>query len=290
MSPKVSVIIPIYNAEKFLARCLDSVVNQSLSDLEIICVNDGSTDHSLSILEKYSTLDKRITIVNQDNRGQGAARNSGMNIVKGEYIGFVDSDDWIDINYFEKLYNAAKKYSASIACCGIIRKYPFFRVRKKLDIKKEEIYSLTQDKYAITETPRKCYVYNKIYKRKDIEKHKIRFPEGVYFEDVFFTIRALYYLGPLVTVSDTVYYYWVNYESTTRQMHDKKQKDLITARTDFIEFSRSHHINCDEKYYIRSKIFYKLFGIPIIKVYEWETIKKYYLFSLIPVFEKRISL
>ncbi|MDR2646291.1 MAG: glycosyltransferase [Holosporaceae bacterium] len=288
--PHVSIIIPVYNAEKFLRRCLTSVVRQTLRNIEIICVNDGSTDDSRLLLEEFAAADDRIVVVHQDNKGQGAARNFAMTIAKGEYIGFVDSDDWIELNYFEKLYTAAQKHNADLACCGITRRYPSSRVRKKLYIKEEKLYRSPVEKYKITESPRKCYVYNKIYRKSELDAHEIRFPEGVCFEDIAFSIRALYFLGSLVTVPGTTYYYWVNYKSTTRDMTDLKQQDLLQARLDFIEFSRKHHIICDEKWYIKKKVIYKCFGIPLMKVYEWETIKKYYLFAAIPVFEKRISL
>ncbi|MDR2766560.1 MAG: glycosyltransferase [Holosporaceae bacterium] len=288
--PKVSVIIPVYNAGKFLARCLDSVVQQTLQDVEVICINDGSTDDSPEILEKYAAVDGRIIIFHQDNLGQGAARNVGVRAARGEYIGFVDADDWIEFHYFEKLYAAAKKHDAPLACCGILRKYPSSRSRIKLHIREEKVFYSTLEKYAVAGIPRRCYVYNKIYRRADMEKHGLLFPEGVYFEDIGFSIRAIHLLGTLVTVPGVVYFYWVNRRSTTRQMTDKKQRDLLAARADFIDFTTRRHINCPEKYYIKSKTVYRLFGVPLMKVCAWETIKKYYLFSLIPIFEKRISL
>ena len=119
--PKISVIIPVYNVERFLKKCLESVINQTLSDLEIICINDGSTDKSLSILNSFAQKDNRIIVINQDNQGQSCARNAGLSIATGKYIGFVDSDDWIDLDFYEKLYNTAKKYNADIAAAGIKR-------------------------------------------------------------------------------------------------------------------------------------------------------------------------
>ena len=96
---KVSIIVPVYNIEKYLAKCLDSLINQTLEDIEIICVNDGSTDNSAEILNEYAQKDCRIKIINQDNAGLSAARNTGINAANGEYIGYVDSDDWIDLNF-----------------------------------------------------------------------------------------------------------------------------------------------------------------------------------------------
>ena len=118
---KISIIIPVYNAEKYLRKCLDSVINQTLKEIEIICINDGSTDLSLSILKKYATCDNRIKIINQENQGVAIARNNGLKYATGEYIGYVDSDDYVSSIFFELLYNNAKKYNADIAC-GEIRR------------------------------------------------------------------------------------------------------------------------------------------------------------------------
>lgn len=121
---KVSIIVPFFNTEKYIEKCLNSLVNQTLSDIEIICVNDGSTDNSMITVRRFALKDSRIKIIEQQNLKQGAARNNGMKIAQGEYIGFVDSDDWVDLDYFERLYNAAKKYDSDIAlrCFNLLRK------------------------------------------------------------------------------------------------------------------------------------------------------------------------
>ena len=287
----ISVIIPVYNVEKYLRRCLDSVINQTFRDLEIICVNDGSTDGSSKILEEYKSKDERIILLNQENKGPGAARNIGLKIAKGEYISFIDSDDWIDLNFFEKLYKAAKKHDADAACTEIVRTYTSGKMLKKIEIEKEEILSTCIEKYKRFDIPKNCYVWNKIYKKSELDKHKLFFREDFLMcEDVRFSTEFMYYSDKVITVPETKYYYWVNEKSVSRTKTDKNQLDNLAARADFIKFSREHHIICDEKFYVKDKIFYKLFGILILKIYEWETIKKYYLFGLIPFFEKRISL
>jgi glycosyltransferase involved in cell wall biosynthesis len=286
----ISVIIPVYNVEKYLRRCLDSVINQTFRDLEIICVNDGSTDSSSEILEEYKSKDERIIVINKVNGGLSSARNAGMKVAQGEYIGFVDSDDWIDLDFFEKLYVAAKKHDADAACTGIKRVYSSGKVLKKLDFSEEILLRKCSEKYSYLEIPKKCYVWNKIYKKSEVERQNLLFKEGVTFEDCYFTIRFLYHSDKIVAVPNIYYNYWVNNKSISRITSDKNQMDKIAARADFIKFSREHHIICDEKFYVKDKIFYKLFGILILKIYEWETIKKYYLFGLIPFFEKRISL
>ena len=108
---KVSIIVPVYNVEKYLAQCLDSLINQTLKEIEIICVNDGSKDNSAKILTAYAQKYVRIKIINQTNQGLSAARNNGISVATGEYIGFVDSDDWVDIDFYKKLYSAGKKWS-----------------------------------------------------------------------------------------------------------------------------------------------------------------------------------
>lgn len=115
----ISVIIPVYNVEKYLEQCLDSVINQNLQDIEIICVDDGSTDNSPSILEKFSSKDNRIKIFSKENGGQASARNLGIKKAKGKYIAFVDSDDFIKEDMFVKLYDVAENNNLDIAMCKI---------------------------------------------------------------------------------------------------------------------------------------------------------------------------
>lgn len=284
---KVSIIIPVYNTEKFLKKCMDSIVNQTLKEIEIICINDGSTDNSLKILEEYATNDNRIKLINQNNLGQGTARNKGLEIACGEYIGFVDSDDWIDEDYFEKLYNSAKKHNAALACCSLRREYPF-KQSWRLHVEKEEIIETPMEKFKYLYIPKQCYPVNKIYRKADLDKHNIKFPEGMYFEDMPFNLNAVYYLDKMVTVPGIIYHYFANMKSTVKCKNDKKQTDLIKAWSYFRSFSKKHNIQLDEKYYITRKHAYKIFGITCLKVYEWKATKKYLLFGFIP-FMKRIT-
>ena len=112
--PKVSVILPVYNVEKYLKQCMDSIVNQTLKDIEIICVDDGSTDASLSILKEYEKEDDRVKVICQQNAGAGAARNNGLSIATGEYLSFLDSDDFFSLDMLEKSYAEAKKEDADL--------------------------------------------------------------------------------------------------------------------------------------------------------------------------------
>lgn len=118
---KVSVIIPVYNVEAYLRQCLDSVVNQTLREIEIICVDDGSTDKSAAILKEYAAKDGRIKVLTQSNTGAGAARNAGIARATGEWITFCDADDWIEPDAIEKMVAAAQREDADCVCCGMIR-------------------------------------------------------------------------------------------------------------------------------------------------------------------------
>lgn len=116
MLPKISIIIPVYNAEKYLHECLDSVVSQTFKDIEIICIDDGSADNSYQVLQGYADKDSRFVILQQENKGAGAARNKGIEIAKGEFLAFLDSDDYYaDYTVLEKLYNSAKNNNILIA-------------------------------------------------------------------------------------------------------------------------------------------------------------------------------
>ena len=116
---KVSVIIPVYNTEKYLRECLESVISQTFTDIEIICVNDGSTDSSLAILEEYASNDKRIKVLKQKNKGAGSARNFGLKYATGEFLSFLDSDDFFENNFIEQMYSKAKETNADLVMCAV---------------------------------------------------------------------------------------------------------------------------------------------------------------------------
>ena len=114
---KVSVIIPVYNSEQYLIKCLETIINQTLKDIEIICVDDGSTDSSLQILQDFSNIDNRIKIIKQQHEGTGVARNKGLSVTKGKYLSFLDSDDFFELNILEDLYNCAEKNNTDSVVC-----------------------------------------------------------------------------------------------------------------------------------------------------------------------------
>jgi glycosyltransferase involved in cell wall biosynthesis len=274
---KVSVIVPVYNVAKYLPACMDSVIAQTLRDIEIICINDGSTDNCAEILEQYAQKDSRIRVITQINKGLSNARNTGIEQAKGEYISFVDSDDVIVTDFLEKLYAAVKKYDADIAMANI-RRFTFNRI--KLKVKEEKVYTDAQAKIDAAYIPRFNYVWNKIYRKSALI---FPFTEGKYFEDIYWTIRIVYYANKLVTVPDTSYYYRKIPQSIVRSRSEQKIEDYRFSWNELHNFAREHRLKFKEKYYLKQKTKVTLFGITIFKGYHWSYRSRYLLFGFIPI-------
>lgn len=278
--PKVSIIVPVYNVEKYLRKCIDSLINQTLNDIEIICINDGSTDKSLKILKEYKNKDSRIILLNQENSGQSVARNRGIEIAKGEYLGFVDPDDWIDLDYYEKLYNAASTNDTDIAVGGIIR-VTGIKKKKFLNFEKETITDNTKLKFELCDVPEKSYIWNKIYKTQKLKEINLKFEEGRIFEDCIFTPQALFFLGKMVTVPNTYYYYLRRNNSTVKQRSQKANADSIYAHKKASEFIKEHNIDISS---FEPKTYrFKIFGVTIFKIRQKGKKKQYALFNIIKI-------
>lgn len=200
--PKVSVIIPVYNAQDYLEKCLDSIVNQTLEDIEIICVNDCSTDNSLDILLKYSQNDNRIKVIDcKVNGGESKARNTGLNIATGEYLAFVDNDDTIDLDFYERLYNKAIETKAEI----VKAEAHIFETdgSNKFDCMNEKIKKYNS-KLFFTH-----YWWCAIYKKELINNNNIRLAEGYPLGgDILFLNEALLKCNHLELVDGTYYNYY----------------------------------------------------------------------------------
>ena len=273
---KVSVIVPVYNCEKYLKKCLDSLVNQTLKDIEIICVNDGSTDNSGRILEEYT--DSRIKIITKENGGISSARNAGIAVAKGEYLGFVDSDDWVDLDFYEKLYNTAVKYNADIAAAGIIRLHKL-RKRYYLQFKDEQVTDDFKTKLQLCDIPDKSYVWNKIYKTDKFNKTNLKFKEGRIYEDVIFTPQILYSMKTLVTVPGTYYYYWRRPKSLITLKHETAKSDLQLSLDEAAEFLEQHNIVVLDMKTQTQRV--QIFGTTVFKIYTKKIEKTYCLFNIL---------
>ena len=275
--PKISVVVPVFNTEKYLSKCLFSLINQSLKELEVIVVDDGSIDNSVKIALLFAERDARITIINQAHKLQGSARNNGLKHVQGEYVGFVDSDDWVDEDYFEKLYSSAKKFDADIALATNIRTGNG-KAKKRLNITKEEYITDLQGKFDICHLWKDSCPTNKIYRTEFIKNNNISFPEGVYCEDKLFTVKAVYYANGIVTVPDTFYYYFRNPDSTShnKSVEKERKNDKNNARLEVLKFLRTHNAQVRDGDFCAVTKEIKWFGIPIYRKKESLNCAKYY--------------
>lgn len=277
---KVSIIVPVYNVEKYLRKCLDSLINQTLKEIEIICINDGSTDKSLEILEEYKNRDSRIILLNQENSGQSIARNNGIKKATGEYIGFVDPDDWVDLDYYEKLYNAANTNDTDIAVGGIIR-VTGIKKKKFLNFEKETLTDNTKLKFELCDVPEKSYVWNKIYKTEKLKEIGLEFEKGIFYEDCILTPQALFYLGKIVTVPNIYYYYLRRGNSTVKQRSEKANADSVYAHKKANNFIKEHNIDISSH---EPKTYrFKIFGVTIFKIRQIGKRKQYALFNIIKI-------
>ena len=228
---KISIIIPVYNVEKYLKQCLDSIINQTFIDFECICVNDDSTDNSLNILQEYAKKDKRIKIISQKNTGVAMARNTGLSVATGDYILFIDSDDFIDNNFCEVLYNDAKKYNCDIS---FAERFDFDNnIKKKWSASK--ILGITKN-FEINNSNRFFYFYKfliicssvgKLIRRELIKTNNILFYNTRRAEDKPFSSLLALYVNSIYA-NNTVYYHYRlnNNRSLSKSMELTVKADL----------------------------------------------------------------
>lgn len=243
--PKISIIIPIYKVEKYLRFCLDSLCVQTLKDIEIICVNDGSPDNCGEILKEYEKKDKRFHIINQENLGSGPARNNGLDYAKGEFVGFVDPDDWVSPNYFEILYNRATICGADISATSDIVKVHKYQTKKSVGFQsKKIIVSVEKRKNLIY---RSGIVWNKVFKKKLVDKYDIRFAETKSTgQDNPFNIIALATANKIATTTMGSYFYRVRSESA---INSRSLKDIGIVKIYKDIFSQIKKLNLGENYF-----------------------------------------
>ena len=212
--PKISIIVPVYNVEIYIDKCLKTLTEQTLRDIEIIIVNDGSLDKSEEIIEKYVKENPtKIKYYEKENGGLSSARNYGLEYATGEYIAFLDSDDYVETNMYEEMYNLAKKENADMVECDFIWEWEY---GKKIFDKRREY----KTKEEMMKKPR-VVAWNKIYKRKIINKYKIRFPEGLIYEDMEFFYKLLPHLNKISYINKYFVHYTQREDSITNKQTQK---------------------------------------------------------------------
>ena len=228
---KVSIIIPVWGVEKYISKCLDSLVNQTLEDIEIIVVNDGSPDNSQKIIDEYvKKYPDKVKSYIKENGGQGSARNYGLEVSTGEYIGFVDSDDFVELDMFEKMYNKAKKDKADIVVCGS------YNVSEDYSKKDKDVFVTNYDTDLENVIFGKMAVWNKIYKRNIIVDNKITFKEKVWYEDLAFTLKTIINSSKFSFIDEPLYDYLIRQGSTMNNSNVERNLEILQAFDDVLDY------------------------------------------------------
>lgn len=228
--PLISVIVPVYKVEKYLYNCIDSVINQSYKNWELILVDDGSPDNCPQICDEYASKDKRIKVIHKINGGLSSARNVGLDIAKGEFVGFLDSDDFWHADYLKILLYLSEKHSADIVQCSFIRgtSTVFPTINKWIKVKSFDNHSIFLKGFS------KIIVCCKLYKRYTIDE--IRMPEGKINEDDFTTWKFYYRARKIVVTNQCLYYYTFNDKSIMANQLKLPRLDFIEAYKERIDF------------------------------------------------------
>ena len=228
---KISVIVPVYNVEEYLRKCLDSLVNQTLEELEILVVNDGSPDNSQIIIDEFvKKYPQKVKGLIKENGGQASARNMALDIAKGEFIGFVDSDDWVDLDMFEKMYQKAKDNGSDMVICNTVDHY-----------QDHDVYHRQSDVGAFRKCGSSC---NKIFSRELVGD--MRFPEGLWYEDFCFSIKLSMRAKNISFCEEHFYHAFSRPVSTMNNNNTLKNLTMLTVMEDISKFVTDN--NLQEKF------------------------------------------
>lgn len=258
---KISIIVPIYNVEKYLKKCINSILEQTFNEFELILVNDGSTDQSLKICNEYKRLDSRVRVINKLNGGLSSARNAGLEVANGEYIAFVDSDDYIDSDMYNMMIGLAKERNADIVQCRFKKVYDDYYDSKMEELKFIEINSnnALYKLLKIGEINVQCVVsWNKIYK-KELFKD-IRFPVGKIHEDEFTTYKLFDESKKVIIMENELYYYRQVKGSIMNSGFNEKRLNYLEAVKEQLNYFKTKNFKIYMevllKYEFNLKIYY----------------------------------
>lgn len=254
MNDLISIVLPIYNVEKYLKKCIETILNQTYDNIEILLVDDGSTDHSGEICDEFEKKDKRIKVIHKTNGGLSDARNTGLKHAKGKYISFIDSDDYVSEKYVEELYTLLKTNNAQIAVCNFQRVKEDGQVVSTEDIQsetlssKEALEKLNDRKFY----PTSIVAWNKLYDIKLFDD--ILYPLGKLHEDEYTTYKLYYKAKKVVITSNVLYYYRTVQTSIMNRTFNKNRLDIIEALEERMEFFKEKN---EKKLYELSLIQYE---------------------------------
>ncbi|MFR1646996.1 MAG: glycosyltransferase family 2 protein [Clostridia bacterium] len=231
--PKVSVIVPIYNVEKYLEKCINSLLSQTLEDIQIILVNDGSKDNSGNIAKEYEKNNKdRVIYVEKENGGLSDARNYGLKYATGDFIAFLDSDDYIEKNAYEEMYNKAIEENADYIECDFIWEF-----HNKIRVDKQYPYKNKKEMLSFV----RVVAWNKLIKRQLITDNNLEFPKGLRYEDVEFTYKLIPFINKFVYV-DKPFIHYVQREGSIANVQNERTAEIFTVLDNVIEFYKENNI------------------------------------------------
>ena len=241
----VSIIVPVYNVEGYLKRCVDSILSQTYTNIEIILVNDGSTDSSSQLCDEYQKKDNRIKVEHKQNGGLSSARNAGLDIAKGDYIAFIDSDDWVEPNFIERLRTLLIETNSDMSACTFCRTKGDIAQRLCFDTSVEIITNKKFD-CAFKEESYAGYACNKMFKREIFEKNELRFDEKIFHgEDSPFVVEFLQYAQKIAFTKEDLYYYYFREDSITKSVRlTEKYLSILYAREKTMVLLKERNEKC----------------------------------------------
>ncbi len=264
-SLKISVLTPVYNVESYLHKCIDSILAQTLKDFELILVDDGSTDSSSKICDEYAAKDSRVRVYHRSNHGISVTREFALSQATGEFIQFIDSDDWIEPNMFELMYNKAKETSSDIVGCLLVEHWPHKDIHYKTYYKTKDAFirDIISSKWGV--------LWKHLFKREMIVKNDIHIPINIDGgEDYVFCVKSFLNAGNVACVNNVLYHYnRLNITSTMNNMTRKKVQDQIDATEMAIAYMEDKGVSTKYKYEIDNRKFFSKSGLKKISLKEW---------------------
>lgn len=275
----ISIIIPIYNVEKYLDECLTSVMNQTYKNFEVILVNDGTKDNSIEIVNKFISKHNNIKLVNKENGGLGSARNVGINHARGKYLIFIDSDDYIEATYIEKLYTEIEKSKSDIVICGINKYYENSKNIEpvNLEVENNKSYSSLEAIKLLFTNKIFCHAWNRIYRKELFINNNILFPEGKLYEDILPAVKLISKSKKISFIKENLYYYRIREGAITSSKNIKAIEDYnyaIDKVNKYISTSVYEESLKSEK--VNFNISYTLSSLDMLSIYTDYNKRKFY--------------
>lgn len=243
--PLISVIVPVYNVEKYIRRCVKSIIDQKFKDFELILIDDGSPDSCGKICDEYAEIDNRIHVIHQKNGGLSAARNAGIDWVIesscSEWITFVDSDDWVTNDYLERLYKAVQKYKTKVS----VGRFKRVKSEEQTQIIEKEVVLISPEELWLTDRANATVAWGKLYHKTLFQE--IRYPIGRINEDEFVTYKILFEFDKIALVLDELYMYFQNDESIMNSKWSLKRLDVLDAFEEQLAYFEEHKFKVVEE-------------------------------------------